>query len=162
MDTDVLVPPTPFASFSRRTVIGLILTGIVAGIITLLLTLAIDKVVLQPAMCSGTGATSTCSQSPVVSFHIASIISAIVAVVMLTQLSIYRPLLIGTAATIGLWGIYGAFVHNVSWPTQLISLILLNILTYLVFSWILRIYNLATALVTTVILILAMLFVTNL
>lgn len=162
MDTDVLVPPSPFATFSRRTVMGLILTGIVAGIITLLLTLAIDKVVLQPVMCSGTGATSACSQSPIVSFHIASIISAIVAVVILAQFSVYRPLLVGIATTIGLWGIYGTFVYNVSWPTQLISLIVLNILAYLAFTWILRVYNLVVALVITAILIVAMLLVTNL
>ncbi len=161
MDNDLLQLDSPFANFTRRIFLGILLTGIVAGIVTLVLTLAIDKVVLQPAMCSGSDV-STCAQSSQVSFHIASIIAAILAVVMLVQASVYRPLLVGVSVTISLWGIYGAFLDKIAWPIQLLLLTVLSALAYFAFAWILRTYNLVIALVATVLLIAACLLVTNL
>ena len=161
MDSELLQLDSPFANFTRRTFIGVVLTAIVAGIVTLLLTIAIDKVVLQPAMCSGNDVT-TCAQSSQVSFHIASVIAAILAVVMLVQASVYRPLLVGLAVTVSLWGIYEAFLGKVAWPMQLLILTILSILAYLAFTWVLRTYNLIIALVTTVLLAAVALLVTNL
>lgn len=161
MDNDLLQLDSPFANFTRRTFLGILLTAIVAGIVTLVLTLAVDKVVLQPAMCSGSDV-SRCAQSSEVSFHIASIIAAILAVVMLVQASVYRPLLVGVAVTISLWGIYGAFLDKIAWPMQLLLLTILSALAYFAFAWILRTYNLVIALVATVLLIAACLLVTNL
>lgn len=161
MDSELLQLDSPFANFTRRTFIGVILTAIVAAIVTLILTIAIDKVVLQPAMCSDSGVAS-CAQSSQVSFHIASIIAAILAVVMLVQASVYRPLLVGLAVTASLWNIYGAFLSKVAWPMQLLILTILSILAYLAFAWILRTYNLIVALVATVLLVAIALLVTNL
>lgn len=161
MDRDLLQLDSPFANFTRRTFLGILLAAIVAGIVTLVLTLAIDRVVLQPAMCSGNDV-STCAQSPQVSFHIASIIAAIIAVVMMVQASVYRPLLVGIAVTISLWSVYGAFLDKIAWPMQLLILTILNALAYFAFAWILRTYNLVVALAATVLLIIACLLVTNL
>lgn len=160
MEDELLMLDSPFANFTRRTFLGVLLTAIVVGLITLVLTLAIDKVVLQPALC-GSEATS-CAQSSEIAFHVASVIAAIVAVVMLVQASVYRPLLVGIAATISLWGIYGAYVEKVAWPLQLLILVILNILAYFAFAWILRTYNFIIALVGTILLILVSLLITNL
>ncbi len=160
MENDILLLDSPFARFSRRTFLGVLLTSVVAGIITLLLTLAINKVVLQPALCTASDV-ATCTQSLQVSFHIASVISAIVAVVMLVQASIYRPLLVAAAVTISFWNIY-SFLAPAPWPLQLLSLVFLNMLGYFAFAWLLRTYNLIVALVSTVALIVLALLVTSL
>lgn len=161
MENDILFTDSPFANFSRRTFLGVLLTAIIAAILTLILTIAIDKVVLQPAMCIGSD-TATCTQSSQVAFHIASIISAIVAVVLLVQASVYRPLLIGIAVTASLWNIYGAFLGVTQWPIQLLLLILINSLAYFAFTWILRTYNMTIALISTAALVVLTLLVTSL
>ncbi len=161
MDSDLLQLDSPFAHFTRRTFLGVVLTAIIAGIITLLLSVAIDKVVLQPAMCNGSDI-ATCGQSSQLSYHIASIIAAIIAVVMLVQASVYRPLLVGVAVTASLWNIYTAFLDKTAWPMQLLLLTIISVLAYLAFSWILRAYNLVIALVATVLLVIVSLLVTNL
>lgn len=161
MKDDYLYTDSPFARFSRRTFLGVLLTATIAGIITLLLTLAIDKVVLQPALC-GAGDTASCAQSSQISFHIASVIAAIVAIVMLVQASIYRPLLVAIAVTISFWNIYSAFLTSAPWPLQLLALVVLNILGYFAFAWLLRTYNLIIALIPTAALIVLVLLVTSL
>lgn len=160
MDNDLLQLDSPFANFTRRTFLGILLTAIVAGIVTIVLTLAVDKVVLQPAMCSGND-TSICTQSSQVAFHIASIIAAILAVVMLVQASVYRPLLVGIAVTVSLWNVYSAFLDKIAWPMQLLLLTILSALAYFAFAWILRTYNIAIALAATAVLIIVCLLVTN-
>ncbi len=161
MDKDILLLDSPFSRFSRRTFLGVLLTSVVAGIITLLLTLAINKVVLQPALCTSSDV-ATCTQSLQVSYHIASFISAIVAVVMLVQASIYRPLLVAAAVTISFWNIYSSFLAVAAWPLQLLTLVLLNVLGYFAFVWLLRTYNLVIALVSSLVLIVLVLLVTSL
>ena len=161
MENDILFLDSPFARFSRRTFLGILLTSVVAGIITLLLTLSINKVVLQPALCTASEV-ATCTQSLQVSFHIASVISAIVAVVMLVQASIYRPLLVAAAVTISFWNIYSEYLALAPWPLQLLTLVLLNVLGYFAFAWLLRTYNLVAALVSTLALIVVVLLVTSL
>lgn len=160
MNEDYLYADAPFAHFTRRTFLGVLLTAIVTGIVTLILTLAIEKVVLQPALCSGDAA--MCSQSGVIAFHIASVISAIIAVVMLVQASVFRPLLIVLAVTISLWNIYSAFLYDAPWVLQLLILVLLNILAYFAFSWILRMYNFTIALIASIVLIVLTVLVTTL
>lgn len=160
MNNDLLLLDSPFANFTRRTFLGVLLTAIVAGIVTLILTLAVDKVVLQPALC-GNDAT-TCAQSTQAAYHIASIIAAILAVVMLVQASVYRPLLVALAATFSLWNVYDAFLANAAWPLQLLVLTVLSILAYMSFAWLLRTYNLLIALASTIFLIIVSLLITNL
>lgn len=161
MDSDILFSDSPFARFSRRTFLGILLTAVVAGIITLLLTLAIDKVVLQPALCTASDAAS-CTQSSLISFHIASVIAAIVAIVMLVQASVYRPLLVAIAVTLALWNLYSSFLASAPWPLQLLTLVVLNILAYFSFAWLLRTYNLIIALVSSFALVVLVLLVTSL
>ncbi|MDO8336009.1 MAG: hypothetical protein Q7T74_04505 [Candidatus Saccharibacteria bacterium] len=161
MDSDLAQLDSPFANFTRRTFIGVVLTAIVASIVTLLLTFAIDKVVLQPAICNA-NEVGNCTQSAQISFHIASVIAAILAVVMLLQASVYRPLLVALAVTISLWSIYGVFLAKAAWPLQLLILTILSILAYVAFTWLLRTYSLIIALVSTIVLVAISLLVTNL
>lgn len=160
MNGDYLFTDTPFAHFTRRTVLGVLLTALIAGIITLVLTLAIDKVVLQPAICRA-GDLAGCTQSTALAYHIAAVIAGIVGVVMLVQASVYRPLLVVLAVTISLWNVFSSFLIGAPWALQLLALIVLNALAYMTFSWLLRTYNFAIALVSTFAVALLTLLVTN-
>lgn len=161
MNDDYLLTDTPFAHFTRRTFLGVLLTAVVASILTFILTLAIDKVVLQPAICRADGI-ATCAQSAELSYHIASIIAGIVALVLLVQASVYRPLLVVLAVTISMWGIFGAFLGQAPWPLQLLGLLVLTTLAYFAFTWLLRTYNFVIALISSLVLAILTLVVTNL
>lgn len=160
MKDDYLFTDSPFAHFTRRTFLGVLLTAIVASILTFVLTMAIDKVVLQPVMCQ-VGSGADCNSSQQIAYHISSIIAGIVAVVMLVQASVYRPLLVVLSSAVSLWSIYEAFLAGAPWPLQLLSLVVLNSITFIAFAWLLRAYNFAVALVSSFVLVVVTLLVTN-
>lgn len=163
MDSGADTTLPSFADFNRRTLLGILFTGLVTAVITVLAAFLLNDFIISPALCRGAGETA-CSASSSVSFHISSIIAAIVAVALLVNLSVYRPLLVVLAVVIGSWGIYNAplpFIH-VAWFWQLGILLLINSVALLAFSWILRIYNLTLALIATVVLMGAMIAVINL
>lgn len=161
MENEYLYTETPFAHFTRRTLLGVLLTSLVVSLIIFVLTLAVDKVVLQPALCNSLSNTS-CSQSSVISFHVASFIAAIVSVVMLVQASVFRPLLVALFSVAALWNTYSSFLQTAPWALQLLFLVILNVLAYFTFTWLLRTYNFAFAVVSSVVLVVLSLLVTSL
>lgn len=156
MDSKTLNPTTRFADFSRRTLLGTFLTGVIVGVLGTVLGKLLDQFIISPALCRS-ASEAVCNTSEVTSFHVAGVIAAIVAVVMLVNLSVYRPLLVAIAATIGTWGIYGGILTTLNWPWALALLVVVNVLAYLAFSWMLRIYNLPIALLLTALVVVAML-----
>lgn len=149
MENETAQPLSPFAEFNRRTFLGIILTGAVSALITVGAALLLNRFVIAPALCSG--ASETCASSIPVSFHIASLIAAIVAVAMLVNLAVYRPLLVMIAVLIGSWGMYTLSfpLVNLPWLWQIGIIFLVNSLSVLVFAWVLRAYNLAAGLILT-------------
>ncbi len=120
----------------------------------------LEQFVISPALCRG-GDQLTCANSNVVSLHVAAIIAGVIGVALLARLSIYRPLLVVIAATVGLWQL-SALSLDLSWYWGVVALAIATMLAYLAFSWILRIYNLIIAVILTAILTGAMLFVGSL
>ena len=148
-----------FTPISRRTVIGIILTGLVTAVIIFLLGNLLNSYIINPSLCRGE-TTSACLSSELTSFHIASAISAVVGVILLINASVYRPLLVAIAVAIATWNIYPAIL-SFEWYYSLLSLILLQSLAYLVFAWFLRIYPFVIALIPTVLLVLLLLIITR-
>lgn len=161
MNNDYLYTDTLFSHFTRRTFLGVLLTALVSGVVICILTLAIDKVVLQPAMCNAVN-NGSCSQSSVIAFHIASLITAIIAVVMLVQASVFRPLLVALLTTAALWNTYAAFLQSAPWALQLLFIVVLNVLGYFTFTWLLRTYNFVIAIASSIVLVILSLLVTSL
>lgn len=152
--------PAPyFASLSRRSVAGIVLTGIVTAIIAFILGNLLNNYVVSPSLCRGE-TTSACINSEIISFHIASVISAIIGVIMLVNASIYRPLLVAIAVVIATWNVYTT-VLSLEWYYSLLSLFLLHSLSYLVFAWLLRLYSFVAAFLPTVVLVLLLLIITR-
>jgi hypothetical protein len=105
METEATTPSSPFTDFTRRTFLGVIFTALVTAILTLLIAKALSHFVISPALCRG-ASQAVCQSSTEISFHIASLIAAIVGVAMLVNLSVYRPLLVMVAVVMGSWEVY--------------------------------------------------------
>lgn len=148
-----------FTSISRRSIIGIILTGLVTAVIIFLLGNLLNSYLINPMLCRGE-TTSACLNSELTSFHIASAISAVIGVILLINASVYRPLLVAIAVAIATWNIYPAIL-SFEWYYSLLALVLLQPLAYLVFAWFLRIYSFVIALVPTVLLVILLLIITR-
>lgn len=151
MDSEYVSPSSHFAEFNRRTFFGILLIGCISALITVIASRLLDQFVIAPALCGSAGE-ALCNNSTSVSFHIASLIAAVVAVAMFVNLSVYRPLLVVIAMMIGSWGIYNLpfpFI-GASWYIQAGIIFAVNTLAFLTFAWILRSYNLMTGILLTI------------
>ncbi len=149
MEEDFIQSPAKLSEFNKRTLIGTAIAGITAGLLTVVLSRFLETYIMTPAFCNDDGA-AICQSVPAISFHIASILSAIVAVVILVNASVYRPLLVAIAVIISLWQ-SSVLISDVSWPISLVIFALLNALAYLTFSWLLRVYNFIFAIVPAIV-----------
>ena len=83
---------------------------------------------------------------------VAIIISTIAGVANLARLRIYRPLLIGLASAISLWGLQ-TVAGSFAWYWAVLVFVALFTLAYAAFAWVARLRNFILALVVTVVLV---------
>jgi hypothetical protein len=163
MDSEYVSPTSHFAEFNRRTFLGILLIALISALITIVVARLLDQFVIAPALCGSAGNVA-CSNSTSVSYHIASLIAAVVAVAMFVNLSVYRPLLVVIAAMIGSWGMYNLpfpLINN-PWYVQAGVIFAVNAIAFLTFAWMLRAYNLVAGIVLTVLITAAMIAAINL
>ena len=137
-----------YSDFTTSTIGGIVGLGIVSGLLTFGLAKLLEKFIIGPALCKS-ASLNMCNDSLVYAYHIAAIFAGVIAVVWLVRLLVYRPLLAVIALIIGTWPLYGSFFPSLSWSWAVISLIILNTLGYLAFTWILRSYNIVVAIILT-------------
>lgn len=159
MDYDeTLNPSLPFANMNRRSIMMLVITGIITAVALLVIGEILRQYIIGPALCRG-ATTSACTDAPITSYHIASVISAILGVILLVNSNIYRPLLIAIAVTLVTWGLHPILLH-LPWYQLLGGLLISNTISYLTFAWILRLYNFIFALILTTLVILGTIAIT--
>jgi hypothetical protein len=112
------------------------LLGIGLGAGFWLLTQIIRQVILVPLLC-GDPTTSACLAVNDTSGSIAGVIVAIIGVLGLVRLSVYRPLIIVVAAAISLWGL-SSWIAGLQWYEGLAAAIILYVVSYVAFSWLVR------------------------
>jgi|JRYG01.1.fsa_nt_gb hypothetical protein len=149
-----------FSEFNRQTVVGLIGIGVIGALLIYGLSMLLSSFIIGPALCRS-ASESVCSQSTTYSYHIAAIITGIIAVVGLVKLFVYRPLFVALALLIGSWPLYDTFLPSLSWPWALASLLFINIIGYVTFSWLLRSYTFLLSLVFTVVVTIALFVVSR-
>ena len=141
----------PYVGMTRRDFIGVLVSGIIAGLAAFVLYALLNKFVFGAVLCR-TESTGDCSQAPTYSMIVAMIISTIAGVANLARLRIYRPLLVGLASAIALWGIH-TMVAGVAWYWSALVFAVLFALAYAVFGWVARLRNFILALVVTVVIV---------
>lgn len=127
------------------------LSGAVVGVAVWLLTMLIRHVVMVPIFC-GDPSSAGCAGATDVAGIFATIIAAVIGLMGLVRIGVYRPLLIVIAAAISLWGlsgwVSGLFIGALVWSVVLYAL------AYTAFAWFVRIRPFVPALVVVVVVVL--------
>ena len=120
----------------RQHVMRIVLLGVGLGIVGFLLSLVVRDVVLAPVFCESV-AVEKCNGVANSAGNIVSVIVAIVGLLGLVRLSVYRPLLVVLAVAISFWNI-GSWTAQLPWYEALSWWVLLYALGYTAFAWLVR------------------------
>lgn len=136
-----------------RQLVQIALVGAVTGAVVWLLTLLIRQVVFVPLFC-GDPMSSGCTGASGTASIIAGIIGAVIGLMGLVRISVYRPLLIVLAAMVALWG-FGSWLSDNPWYQAMTWSVILYALTYAAFAWLVRprIFGIALGTVVVVIIL---------
>src|SRR5690606_7895482 len=113
-----------------------VLLGALAGAITWLLALALERYMLTPFFCGGEDSVALCLNSTVVASNIAAVLVGVMTVPLLAMISMKRALLVVSAAVVALWGV-AAWVAG-PWYVSLLWTIAAYAAVYAVLTWINR------------------------
>lgn len=141
----------PYVAMTRREFFGVLISGAIAGLTAYVLYALLNNFVFGAVLCRPES-TGDCTQAPAYSMVVAIIIATIAGVANLARLRIYRPLLVGLAAAISLWGLH-AVVAGSAWYWAAVAFAVLFALGYLVFGWLARVRNFILTLVVTIVLV---------
>lgn len=112
------------------------LFGAGLGVVSWLLTLLVRQIIFVPLFC-GDPANSLCVGATGSAGVLALIVTAIIGLLGLVRLGVYRPLLVALAAAVSLWGI-AVWTGSMVWYEAVAWTIILYALTYVVFTWLVR------------------------
>jgi hypothetical protein len=144
-DTDT----TTIVAMSPRQYVRIGLLGALVGGVTWGLTALLDAYVLRLIVCQG-GCASSLSYASV----IGNVIAAIIGLVGLTKLAVFRSLLVVLAASFSLWGLM-TVMQTVPWQTALAASILLYAAAYGLMAWVSRIRMFALVIIVMLVIIVA-------
>ena len=155
-ETPVEETPSTFTLMGMRDFIWILLLGAGAGLLVWGLAYLLDVYVFEAILCKGT-ITTQCHSAPQYGAVTASLVAAILMLLGLVRLGVYRPLLVVLAVTISLWGLT-EILWDFAWYIAAFWTIVLYALAYGVFAWISRVRMFWVALIVSFGLLLVMRF----
>lgn len=111
--------------------------GLILGVVYFGLTALIDQIIIGQIFCKGNTDSILCSRSLVISGDIATILVATLGIGLMLRLYMARPLIVSLATAVSLWGL-SKWTDGLGWFEILAWSSLLYIVSYLLFSWIVR------------------------
>lgn len=149
------VEPAVTMSYRQLWWIGLIGAGV--GLAAWLLGMMLDAALFRFIFCREAGVAG-CAASGAYGNAAGLLIATGLGVWALVRIQIFRPLIIGLAAALTLWGVYGALEGQAWYVTMLVGVALFA-LAYMLFGWIMRLRSLLWAVVITILLLVVVRFV---
>lgn len=125
-----------FFNMSAATFVKVLVLAAVAGAITWVASIGLDRYVLTPIFCNGAENIAICTNSTLVASNIALVLVAIMVVPLLATLYMKRSLLVVAAAVISLWGMV-AWVAGY-WYISLLWTIAVFVAVYAALVWLNR------------------------
>lgn len=129
------------------------LLGVVVGIGVPLLTWLLQQFLISPIFCHESTTLAVCSPSDLTTFYVSTIILGVIAIALMANWQVFRPLLIAVAAASALWGFRqfaGDTFAHAGFEFYVTSAILYA-LAYLLFYWLLRLKGFTLSVVLTVV-----------
>jgi hypothetical protein len=148
--------PSTLTLMGIRDFIWILLFGAGAGLLVWGLAYLLDVYVFEAILCKG-NVVAQCSMAPRYGAVTASLVVAILMLLSLVRLGVYRPLLVVLAVTISLWGMT-EFLWDFAWYVSALWTIALYAVAYGAFAWISRLRMFWLALILSFGLLLVMRF----
>lgn len=145
--------PPKVIYMSLRTIVSVLVAGLLLGAIAYGLTLLLDRAVLNPIFCQNNDTLQVCLNTERIAANMATVLVSVAGMFALLQLGVYRPLLIAAAAAVLLWGSTAWLQAN--WLEEILWSIGLYGLVYTALVWLSRIRNFVIALIAIVIVVVA-------
>lgn len=144
--TKVIEQPRPMAIImSYKDLLRVIASGLIIGLVTYALYVALDRYVFTPALCgNASDLAGRCQSKESFASALAMVGGAIVGLFAMVQTKAYRPLLVVLFATISLWGLPALLVELPWWMFTLAFSLIFG-LAYAAFAWIVQLRNLYVA-----------------
>ena len=161
--TDTAAPvsePTLTVPLARNDLVLTILAGASVGIASLALTFLMNKFIFAAVLCRAQSP-GGCEAAPTYAMIVAMVLGAIIGLVALVRLRIYRPLLVVLAASIALWGYVGYLLPLAWYISGPISAALFG-LAYALFMWLACVRSFVFAIVLSVVAVVVIRFATSL
>jgi hypothetical protein len=126
--------------------------GLAVGALIPLIAWLLQKFLVAPVFCHPGAVLAVCGGDDLTTYYVATVVMAVIAVTLMANWQVFRPLLIAVAAASALWGlqhIAGGTLAQAGWEYYLSSAVLYA-LVYLLFYWLLRLRSFTLGVVLTV------------
>lgn len=149
------VEPAVTMSYRQLWMIGLIGAGV--GLAAWLLGMLLDMAVFRFIFCRTAGI-GGCTDSSTYANAAGLLIATGLGVWALVRIQVFRPLLVGLAAALTLWGVLTVLEQR-SWVVAMFVSVMLFALVYLAYGWMMRLRSLILAVIIGVVLLVLTRFV---
>lgn len=150
MSDSIVERPTIYMPMAKRELVQIALLGAAVGLIVWILTSLLDTYVYHGLLCQASEA-NQCASVPTFASLTGTIIGAMLGLVGLVRLRLFRPLLVVLAAMFSLWEIT-SIIGGGSWFVVLLVTAGMYALAYCAFAWIARLTNFFAALFVMIVL----------
>jgi hypothetical protein len=128
------------------------LLGSLLGLLFWLLNMGVTKLIVEPIFCGGKNVSEACLNSVSISSDISTILVATIAIVLMINLKMVRPLIISVASAAVLWGL-AVWTNGLFWLEAIAWSVILYAIAYVLFSWIARYLLIKPVLIAMVVVI---------
>lgn len=152
-DTPTPVTPKGVDSFIAMSIVDVLRTlfvGVIVGVVSMGLFYALNQYIFSAALCRA--GVEGCSNAPVYSGIIATLVGVIVGIIALAKAGIYRPLPAAIAVGVAMWGVYG-LMGNIAWYWGLLVGTVLFALAYMLFAWLSRIRSFIVSMIVLIVIV---------
>ncbi|HMH70174.1 MAG TPA: hypothetical protein VK502_02150 [Candidatus Saccharimonadales bacterium] len=129
---------SPFMPMSGRQLLQVAVLGLIVGLAVWGMAFLLENYVFKAIMCRG-AVSATCGMTSQYATAVATILAGGIGLFGLVRFQVFRPLLVVIAAGVAMWGIVGITAVLFPWYGVGIACALLYALSYLAFTWILRV-----------------------
>lgn len=142
---------------ARGELLRVTLLGLAVGLLIPLLSFGLERFFIEPVFCRSGDGLNICASAAPIAYYVSSGLLTVIAVIVLANWQVFRPLLIAVAAAASLWGLsryIEAIVGNNMVEYYAFSAGLYMV-TYLLFYWAMRIRNFLASVILAVLLVIA-------
>lgn len=130
-------PHAAWATMNVKTIINIFLYGLLAGLVTFALYMALEQFVFEPVLCRESAALARCESKEAFSSGVAIVLGSMLGLVLLVRERVYRPILAILGVAISLWGIYALVAALPIVLAAAVATIMFGI-AYVLFSWLVQ------------------------